>query len=395
MAARIECDVAIVGGGLAGGLIALALAARRPGLKLRLIERGASIGGNHLWSFFASDIAPDDRWLIAPLISYGWPAYDVRFPAHARTIRTGYYSIESDRLDFVVRRALPADALMLGRQVLGASATAVVLSDGTRVEAKGVIDARGGGDFGPLDLGWQKFVGRDYALDDGHGVARPMVMDAAVTQTDGYRFVYTLPLTPTRLFVEDTYYSDTPDLPRAVVGGANADPIGDRLDAYLAAGGWRATTVLREEQGALPVALGGDFEGYWRGGGKGIPKAGMRAALFHPTTGYSLPDAVRTASLIAHASDFSGAALHDLTYGLARRLWRARGFYRMLDKMLYRAGEPGERYRILQRFYRLDPRLIGRFYAGQTTMIDRARILAGKPPVPIGGAIRALTSKAR
>jgi len=80
----------------------------------------------------------------------------------------------------------------------------------------------------------------------------------------------------------------------------------------------------------------------------------MRAGLFHPTTGYSLPDAVRTASLIANASDLSGAALHDLTHGFARRLWRRRGFYRMLDKMLFKAAEPAERYRILERFYRLE-----------------------------------------
>ena len=50
------CDIAIVGGGLAGGLAALALAAKRPELDVRLIEPDA-IGGNHIWSFFDSDIA--------------------------------------------------------------------------------------------------------------------------------------------------------------------------------------------------------------------------------------------------------------------------------------------------------------------------------------------------
>ncbi|MES2059111.1 MAG: lycopene cyclase family protein, partial [Pseudomonadota bacterium] len=118
---------------------------------------------------------------------------------------------------------------------------------------------------------------------------------------------------------------------------------------------------------------------------------GMRAGLFHPTTGYSLPDAVRTAALVARSTDLSGKALHDLTYGFARRTWRERGFYRMLDKMLFRAAEPEERYRVLERFYRLSPALIGRFYAGRSTMTDKARILTGKPPVPIGRALRAIT----
>ena len=34
----IKCDLAIVGGGLAGGLIALAVARQRPELKIVLIE---------------------------------------------------------------------------------------------------------------------------------------------------------------------------------------------------------------------------------------------------------------------------------------------------------------------------------------------------------------------
>ena len=54
MPANIHCDVAIVGGGLAGGLIALALRRQRPDLDVRIVESGTRLGGNHLWSFFAS-----------------------------------------------------------------------------------------------------------------------------------------------------------------------------------------------------------------------------------------------------------------------------------------------------------------------------------------------------
>ncbi len=393
MATTISCDLAVVGGGLAGGLITLALKKKRPDLDIRLIEGSQSIGGNHLWSFFASDIADGDRWIVAPLVCYGWTSYDIMFPAHARAIKASYYSIESERLDALVRSLMPEGALMLGRKVLGASAKAVVFADGDRVEAKGVIDARGSGDLGKLDLGWQKFVGREFALTEPHDLDRPIVMDATVEQIDGYRFVYSLPFSATRLFIEDTYYSDTPDLRRPVPGGSNADPIADRITDYAKAKGWQTGEIIREESGALPVALGGDFEGYWLSGGNKVAKAGMRAGLFHPTTGYSLPDAVRTASLIARANDLSGAGLHELMHGFAARTWRHRGFYRMLDKMLYRAGEPEERYRILERFYRLNPALIGRFYAGQTTMFDQARILTGKPPVTIANAIKALRSK--
>ena len=128
MAAKISCDVAIIGAGLAGGLIALALKARHPSLDVRLIDAGETIGGNHLWSFFGSDVAKRDRWIVERLVAHGWRSYDVAFPAHSRTIDQTYYSIESHRLDAEVRRALPPHALILGRKVLAVSATAAVLS---------------------------------------------------------------------------------------------------------------------------------------------------------------------------------------------------------------------------------------------------------------------------
>jgi lycopene beta-cyclase len=382
MPAIHNCDVAIVGGGLAGGLIALALRRKRPECVVRVIEGGRRLGGNHLWSFFASDVAAADRWLVAPLISYGWTSYDIAFPAHRRAIKAQYYSIESERFDQVIRAALPEDALMMRRKVLAASPTAVVLADGDRVEAKGVIDCRGPANLDLLDLGWQKFHGREFTLRDTHDLPRPIVMDATVAQEDGYRFVYALPFAATRVFIEDTYYSDTPELDLGVTAA--------RLDAWVAARGWHVERVAREEAGSLPVAMGGDFEAYWQSGGNKVAKAGARAGLFHPLTSYSLPDAVRTAALVAGASDFSGAALHDLLHGVARKTWKARGFYRMLTAMLFRAAEPAQRYKVLERFYRLDPGLIARFYAGQSNLYDKARVLTGKPPVPIGRAIQAI-----
>ncbi len=387
MASTITCDVAIVGAGLAGGLIALALKAKHPALDVRLIDSAPTVGGNHVWSFFGSDVAKADRWIVAPLVVHAWPRYDVRFPAHARTIDATYHSIESERLDEEVRRVLPAQALMLGRKVLAASATAVVLADGDRIEARGVIDARGPGDLSLLDLGWQKFVGRELVLSAPHDSPVPIVMDATVPQIDGYRFVYCLPLAADRMFVEDTYYSDTPDL--------DPEVLTTRIHDYAAARGWHVAQAAREESGVLPVALGGDFDAYWRSSGARVGKAGMRAGMFHPTTGYSLPDAVRIASMLADRRDFSGTALHDATYAMARSTWNARGFYRMLDTMLFRAAEPEERYRVLERFYRLSPSLVGRFYAGQSTLFDKARVLTGKPPVPFWRAIRAIAGSSR
>ncbi len=386
MPRTITCDVAIAGGGLAGALIALALAEQRPALDVRLIEGADTFGGNHVWSFFGSDVADAHRWLVAPLIVHGWKGYDVAFPAHARTFGQSYYSIESDRLDQMVRARLAPERLLTGAKILAASPTRVVLANGDRVEAQGVIDARGPSDLSLIECGWQKFVGLELEVPHGHGLTRPIVMDATVEQLDGYRFVYCLPFSDTRVFIEDTYYSDTPDLDRAAVRA--------RILAYAAARGWRSNGADeaggREEHGVLPVAIAGDFAAYWRSGGNKVAKAGMRAGLFHPTTGYSLPDAVRLAVRIAQATDFSGAGLHALTHDVAQAAWRQRWFYRRLDAMLFRAAKPQERYKVLERFYRLSPALIGRFYAGKTSWADMARVVTGKPPLPMRRGFSAL-----
>jgi len=62
----------------------------------------------------------------------------------------------------------------------------------------------------------------------------------------------------------------------------------------------------------------------------------------------------------------------------------------MLNRMLFHAAKPHERYKVLQRFYRLPPGLIGRFYAGESNVFDKLRILTGRPPIPIPRALGAL-----
>ena len=372
-----KCDVAIVGGGLAGGLAALALAAKRPDLDVRLIEPGP-IGGNHLWSFFDSDIAKKDRWLVAPLVRHHWTHYDVAFPSHQRGLRMGYKSIPGEALAEAVAAALPAGHIIADK-AKHVAPDHLLLSRGGRLSAKRVIDARGASKFPGLDCGWQKFVGQALTVEGGHGLDQPVVMDATVEQLDGYRFVYLLPFDAQTVFVEDTYYSDSPDLDVADVK--------TRIATYAARRQWNVTATTREETGVLPVVIAGEFGRLWPESDR-TARIGVRAGAFHATTGYSLPDAVRTASALPDLID--RADLPTWLRNRAATSWRRQRFYRMLGAMLFRAAEPDERFRIFERFYRLSPALIARFYAGRSSTADKLRILSGKPPVPVGRAMAAL-----
>ena len=384
-----DVDLAIVGGGLAGGLIALALATRRPELRLTLIERGVTLGGDHTWSFHDSDLCDDGAALVAPLISHHWPAQSVAFERHQRRLSTGYNSILSSQFHARLNEALK-DSIILGRAVTRLSPTEVNFDSGGVLRAGAVIDCRGAFESSHLALGFQKFVGQVVQLRQPHGIDAPVIMDATVAQLDGYRFVYLLPFDARTIMIEDTRYADGPSL--------SPEQLRDDITAYATGKGWKIDHVVREETGILPIALGGDINAFWNTSlpdSDGlIARGGMRAGLFHPLTGYSLPDAVALALRIARTDELSPDALFGLTKDLSISTWQSRSFYRLLTRMLFLAAEPDKRHHVLDRFYRLPQSLIERFYAGRSTTADKLRILSGKPPVPVLKALGVLNEAA-
>ena len=377
-----KTDFAIVGGGLAGGLIALALRQARPDLSVVLIEAEEDPGGNHRWSWFASDLSHQGEALLQGFRRSEWDGgYDVRFPNLDRHLRTPYRSLGSGDFAAGLRRALPAGAIRRG-VVADLSERAVTLASGEQLPARAVIDCRGPVPAPQLTGGWQVFMGRHLATHRAHGIDRPTIMDARVAQHGSYRFVYVLPLGAQDLFVEDTYYQDGPHLDRRALSA--------RIDAYCVQHGWHGE-LLSHETGVLPVITGGDFVGFQAAQRvPGVAVAGARGGFVHPLTSYTLPFAVETALAIAADADLPGAQLAAMLEARARSHWRATKFYRRLGTMLFGAAQPEERYRVFERFYRLPDALIERFYAARSSGPDRARILCGKPPVPLAGALAAL-----
>src|SRR5690606_29055421 len=139
-----------------------------------------------------------------------------------------------------------------------------------------------------------------------------------------------------------------------------------------------------------PVITGGDFAAFQRAQRiPGVAVAGARGGFVHPLTSYTLPFAVETALAIAAAADLPGDRMAALLEAQARQHWRDTRFYRRLGAMLF-AAPPAQRRQVFARFYHLDAHLIERFYAARSTLADRARILCGRPPVPLGRALGAL-----
>ena len=384
MTEPMDADLILVGGGLANTLIALRLSDALPEIKIMILEQGPALGGNHTWSFHGSDLSDAQRNWLKPLIDCSWDDYEVRFPNRQRTLRGSYHSITSEKLDSIARNRV-SGAIIVNTEVAEVYPDAVILANRSRLEARAVIDGRGPKPSPHLDVRFQKFVGRVVRTKTPHCLTRPIIMDATQSQDDGYRFFYTLPFDANTLLIEDTRYSDTPNI--------SISGYSDAIDAYAAAQGWQIEATLRREDGVLPITLGGDIDAFWEHL-PGVPRSGLNAALFQPATGYSLPNAVRLADKLVLElganPDWTADDVYQLTRNASRKLWRQTGFYRVLNRMLFLAAKPEERRHVLERFYGLGTGLIARFYAGNNGLADKIRILSGKPPVKIRKAWRAV-----
>ena len=375
-------DYILVGGGLSNCLIALRVSAQAPNAQIAMVEAQDDICGDHTWSFHATDVTEQQRSWLKPLLRRQWPKNKVRFPRYDRVLRSAYLSIDSASLRRAVA-ALPNILVRTNTQSTNIDRHSVELSNGETLSARVVIDGRGFEPAPELKLGYQKFLGFEIETEEPHGETIPTIMDAAVPQYDGYRFVYLLPYDEKRILVEDTRYTD-----EAVF---STERFQEGIESYVASRGWKIRNIIRRESGVLPVTLAFDATNFWRRREGSVPQVGLRAALFHPTTGYSLPSAVAIADLVAQSGASDSAAIGKVIEAHALQSWRKQRMFELLNRMLFRAAAPDQRYRVLERFYTLPQGLIDRFYAGKPTLADKIRLLAGKPPVPVSRAIQVLS----
>ena len=362
-------DYLLIGGGLQNALIALAVLNQQPNARICLVEQGATVGGNHLWCFHAFDLSEAGKALVEPIVVRQWPGYTVHFPSFERRLEAPYAAVSSKRLAEHVRSVFvlhPQCELLLGQSAVRVQADRVTLRDGRELLGRVVIDARGPEAHSTEHVvGYQKFVGVELELETPTTLTEPIVMDATVRQEDGFRFVYVLPLGPKQVLVEDTYFSDGPELNLALMR--------TRALSYANDLGLSVRRIAREESAALPLPAGAT-----------PPRAsspllaGYAGGWFHPTTGYSFPVAARLALHVA--STTPETLFNEPFQALVREHARQLRYAFMLNRLLFQAVSEDARRNVLERFYKLPEPTIARFYALSTTGLDRARILCGRPP---------------
>jgi lycopene beta-cyclase len=363
-----DYDYLLVGGGLQNGLIALCLHAARPGVHVGIVEQGTRLGGNHTWCFHESDVDAKLMKILEPTVLRRWQGYRIRFPRLERTIAQTYCMIQSAGFHEVVvaQMAVSGCTVLLGRKVCSIESHYVELDSGSRLTAKVVVDSRGPLETPGKPIGYQKFLGLELVLQEPTDDTLVTLMDATVAQIDGFRFFYVLPISPKRVLIEDTYYSDSPQLA--------LDHLRNEVLNYAAHCGMKVGAVEREETGVLPLFDSAPPSARTTR----VLAGGYQGGFFHPTTGYSLPSAARLAQHISRTQTHQIFGKEWL--GLVDEHARQARFCFWLNRMLFGAFRPEERFNVLERFYGLPEETVQRFYALQMTTLDKARLVCGRPP---------------
>ena len=375
-----QYDFIIVGGGLAGSLLLSALQMRLPNLRYLLIEKSDHLGGNHTWSFHESDLPESSQDWLRPLISKSWASYEVHFPEYSRQFSTPYHSLVSDDLGRKINSAYASNLRLntVVDRIEKQNLCRLYLNSGEILEAETVVLARGWASP-ESPVAWQKFVGLDVELEEPHGLHQVVLMDARVPQIDGFRFFYLLPWDERRLLIEDTYYSHHT--------GLKKERIELEIQNYIERRGWKLKTIERRESGALPLVM--SLRKNQDSVLPEIPRIGAESGFFHPVTGYTVPTLLKQICAITDSSNLTMPSIQKALREVEKDAKFKLRYYRLLNRMLFRAAEPMERYKVLSHFYRMPESLIQRFYSGETNLFDQVRILMGRPPVPLRKAFLA------
>lgn len=381
-------DCVILGAGCAGLSLCYQLLARGYTGSILILDRKTVFSDDRTWCFW--DVEPTP---FSHLASRSWGSWTVR--ANGEEITRGserhpYLFLSGadfyeHALGYISR--FPNVSLALGE------AAEIETSPEPRVRATGgvysggvVLDCRGLPPGSPVaerarkESNWvpQKFAG--LRVRAGRAVFDPSrctLMDFAVSQQKGLRFVYVLPFGEREALVESVYLSNA-----EVSGEEQRSEAVDYLRRQygLGEGEYR---VLREESGYIPMS---DYR-FPRVREGRVYNLGMAGGETRPSTGYTFLRIQRYCESLAESltngkdpPPRSESRRYDVLDGLFLRLMRERP---ELCPELY-----------LRMFERVPPEAMLRFLTERSSLLDEARLVGALPKWPfIWTAARAAREK--
>ncbi len=379
-------DYILVGGGLQSGLLALAIRHHQPEARVLLVERDCQLAGKHTWSFHPDDVPASAAAWVNPAVEHRWPSYQIRLSRFEKQINLAYASISSSYLADVVSRLFESEcnstfeardsrsALLLRTEVTEIHSQEITTQSGETYNGRMVIDCRGPKPAQELPFaqcGYQKFWGFEIELQSDWPFAGPTIMDDRIDQSDGFRFIYSLPFHRRRVLVEDTRFANSLVIDR--------DECLQHIRSYLDLLGVSGWSIVREEHGILPMPFSSErMPGCTNESPERVIAGGYAGGWYHAATGYSFPLAVAFAETIATTTPESA---FDAVVRLADSHRSRSRFARFLNRLLFCLVKPTTRYQIFRRFYKVLPEAsIARFYSHRFTVRDAIRIVVGFPP---------------
>jgi hypothetical protein len=187
--------IVIVGGNLCSGLTALAVRRLLPNAEVHLVSETANFGGNVLLPLCDRLFPKELRWLIEPLVVKKWPGCFFVFPGRISRMHWTVSLLAPEQLHAELYSQIPPENLRSGTKIAGTGPDHVQFASGAVLRASKVLDLR--------DIGLHSATGesacsiseRDCRIDSPHGLALPVLLDAALVPPPHYQhFLQYVPL---------------------------------------------------------------------------------------------------------------------------------------------------------------------------------------------------------